>query len=125
MPAGAAPPLTALVLAAVLGKRMRSKTIKLLHPVWGRPMVAWVLDAVDALDPGRVVMVLGHQADRLQEALAGHRFEVAIQAEQRGTGHAVMMARPLLEGRPGTLLILNGDLPLLTPDTLAGFLARH
>ena len=125
MPAGAAPPLTALVLAAGLGKRMRSKTIKLLHPVWGRPMVAWVLDAVDALDPGRVVVVLGHQADRLREALSGHRFEVAIQAEQRGTGHAVMTARPLLEGRPGTLLILNGDLPLLTRDTLAGFLARH
>ena len=53
MPAGAAPPLTALVLAAGLGKRMRSKTIKLLHPVWGRPMVAWVLDAVGALDAAR------------------------------------------------------------------------
>jgi bifunctional UDP-N-acetylglucosamine pyrophosphorylase/glucosamine-1-phosphate N-acetyltransferase len=125
MPAGAAPPLTALVLAAGLGKRMRSKTIKLLHPVWGRPMVAWVLDAVDALGPGRVVVVLGHQADRLREALSGRRFEEAIQEEQRGTGHAVMTARPLLSGRTGTLLILNGDLPLLTRDTLAGFLARH
>jgi bifunctional UDP-N-acetylglucosamine pyrophosphorylase/glucosamine-1-phosphate N-acetyltransferase len=125
MSSEAARPLTALVLAAGLGKRMRSRTIKLLHPVWGRPMLAWVLDALGSLRPGGIVVVLGHQAERIREALGGLDFQEVVQEEQRGTGHAVLTARPLLEGRDGDLLILNGDLPLLTGRTLAEFVAAH
>ncbi len=122
---GANRPLTALVLAAGLGKRMRSRTVKLLHPLWGRPMIGWVFDALRGVAPDRVLVVLGHQAEQVQEALHAERFEAVIQQEQRGTGHAVMTARPLLEGAAGELLILNGDLPLLTGPTLAAFLERH
>jgi bifunctional UDP-N-acetylglucosamine pyrophosphorylase/glucosamine-1-phosphate N-acetyltransferase len=125
MPASAGRPLTALVLAAGLGTRMRSRTVKVLHPVWGRPMLSWVLDALEAITPERRVVVLGHQADRVREATSAYAYETVVQREQRGTGHAVMCARPLLEQHPGDVLILNGDLPLLRGTTLSTFLARH
>ena len=120
-----AAPLTVLVLAAGLGRRMRSKTIKLLHPVWGRPMIDFVLDAVAALAPARTLVVLGHQADRMRAALDGRGVEFVVQEEQLGTGHAVRVARPALESAPGDILILNGDLPLLRPSTLADFRSAH
>ncbi|MFQ5669378.1 MAG: bifunctional UDP-N-acetylglucosamine diphosphorylase/glucosamine-1-phosphate N-acetyltransferase GlmU [Acidobacteriota bacterium] len=115
----------ALVLAAGLGKRMRSGTIKLLHPVWGRPMVAWVLDAVAALPPARLLVVLGHQAPQMRAALSAYEFQEVPQESQRGTGHAVLCARELLANHRGDLLILNGDLPLLTGAVLRRFHARH
>jgi len=127
MPKGAAATLTALVLAAGQGKRMRSATIKLLHPLWGRPMVAWTLDSVQALAPDRLLVVIGYQADAMRLALDNEdiHWDAVVQDAPRGTGHAVMCARPHLPGTGGDLLILNGDLPLLTEDTLRSFLAAH
>ncbi|TDI41605.1 MAG: UDP-N-acetylglucosamine diphosphorylase/glucosamine-1-phosphate N-acetyltransferase [Acidobacteria bacterium] len=127
MPKGAAATLTALVLAAGQGKRMRSATIKLLHPLWGRPMVAWTLDSVQALAPDRLLVVIGYQADAMRLALDDEdiHWDAVVQDAPRGTGHAVMCARPHLPGTGGDLLILNGDLPLLTEDTLRSFLAAH
>ena len=109
----------AVVLAAGKGKRMQSDLAKVLHPACGRPMVEHVLDAAREAGVARMVVIVGHQADRLQEALADHEdVEFALQTEQLGTGHAVMMAREHLEGHDGPVLVLAGDTPLLRSASL-------
>ena len=123
--AGARAPLTVLLLAAGQGTRLKSKTIKLLHPVAGQPMVAWVARATQALRPTRTVAVVGFQAERVQAALAGLCDAFALQAEQRGTGHAVVQAAKAIGNTQGPLLIVNGDLPSLEPDTLRALVALH
>ncbi len=123
--AGSRAPLTVLLLAAGQGTRLKSKTIKLLHPVAGQPMVTWVARATGALRPSRTVAVVGFQGERVQAALAGLCDAFAVQAEQRGTGHAVMQAAGALRGAPGPLLIVNGDLPSLKPATLSALVALH
>ncbi len=118
-------PFHALILAAGQGTRMKSDLPKVLHPVLGRPMLRYPVDLVQRLGAASTVVVIGHGADRVREAFAG-RAEVrfALQAEQRGTGHAVLSAREALPSG-GTVLILTGDTPLLTDDTLRAFLATH
>jgi bifunctional UDP-N-acetylglucosamine pyrophosphorylase/glucosamine-1-phosphate N-acetyltransferase len=123
--AGARAPLTVLLLAAGQGTRLKSKTIKLLHPVAGQPMVTWVARAARALRPSRTVAVVGFQGDRVQAALAGLCDAFAVQAEQRGTGHAVTQAAGALRGARGPLLIVNGDLPNLEPSTLRALVALY
>jgi len=123
MPSGRS--LTVLVLAAGQGKRLRSKTIKLLHPVAGRPMVAHVLDAAGALRPQRLVTVIGHQGDAVREALRESATRFVVQREQLGTGHAVLQAAREIRAGGGPLLILNGDLPTLRSDTLRRLVTRH
>jgi bifunctional UDP-N-acetylglucosamine pyrophosphorylase/glucosamine-1-phosphate N-acetyltransferase len=118
--------LTVLVLAAGLGKRLRSKTIKLLHPVAGQPMVGHVLETARLLRPKRLVTVVGHQADLVREALADYPTRFVLQKQQRGTGHAVLQAARALGASDGAaLLIVNGDLPTLRPTTLRRFVAHH
>jgi bifunctional UDP-N-acetylglucosamine pyrophosphorylase/glucosamine-1-phosphate N-acetyltransferase len=113
-----------LVLAAGKGTRLRSKTIKLLHPVAGRPMVAHVLAAADGLKPQQTITVVGYQADQVREALADTGSSFVLQKEQRGTGHAVLQASRRLP-RESTLLIINGDLPTLRTSTLRKFVSTH
>jgi bifunctional UDP-N-acetylglucosamine pyrophosphorylase/glucosamine-1-phosphate N-acetyltransferase len=110
-------PLAALLLAAGKGTRMRSSRAKVLHPICGRPMLGFPLAAAAALAPERLVVVVGRDADAVREAFAG-RAEFVLQAEQRGTGHAVRLCEPALEGFRGDVLILYGDTPLLRPETL-------
>jgi len=118
--------VAAVVLAAGMGKRMKSDLAKVLHPVVGRPLLAHVLDALDELGLGRTVVVIGHQREKVQAAFAGRNgIQWAIQAEQRGTGHAYMMAEPVLGDFHGTVLVLPGDTPLLTARTLENLLDRH
>jgi bifunctional UDP-N-acetylglucosamine pyrophosphorylase/glucosamine-1-phosphate N-acetyltransferase len=118
--------LTVLVLAAGKGQRLRSKTIKLLHAVAGRPMVAHVLDVARALHPTRLIAVIGHQADQVREALTDASPKFVVQREQLGTGHAVLQAsREIRAAGNATLLILNGDLPTLKPATLSKLISRH
>ena len=119
------PGVTALVLAAGRGTRMKSDLAKVLHPMAGRPLLAFVLDALDALGVGRTMVVVGHQRERVQEAFGERRVGWVVQAPQRGTGHAVMMAAPELEQFRGPLLVVCGDTPLLTPRTLEALLERH
>ncbi len=119
------PPIV-LVLAAGLGKRMRSRRVKILHEVAGRPMASWVLDAARGIRPARIVTVVGHQADAVRDALRKASDDFVLQAEQRGTGHAVQQAASLLKkSRAGTVVILNGDLPALETATLRRLLALH
>ncbi len=120
------PDTAALVLAAGMGKRMHSDLAKVLHPMAGRPLLWHVLATLDDLGVARRVVVIGHQRERVQAAFAERNdLEWAIQAEQRGTGHACMMAKPSLDGFHGTLLVVCGDTPLLTAPTLHALLETH
>jgi UDP-N-acetylglucosamine diphosphorylase/glucosamine-1-phosphate N-acetyltransferase len=119
------PDVAALVLAAGQGTRMNSDLAKVLHPMAGRPLLAHVLRALEKLRVGRTLVVVGHQRDRVREAFPGDELEWVVQAEQRGTGHAVMMAGPALAGFEGTLLVVCGDTPLLGANTLHRLLEGH
>jgi UDP-N-acetylglucosamine diphosphorylase/glucosamine-1-phosphate N-acetyltransferase len=119
------PSFTAVVLAAGLGKRMSSDLPKVLHPALGRPLVLHVLEQLDPLKPGLTVVVVGHRAPLVREALRGRDVVFAEQTPQLGTGHAVQMAWSALEGGPETLLVLAGDMPLIRTATLRRLLERH
>ncbi len=114
--------LATVILAAGLGTRMKSQTAKVLHRVAGRPMIEFPVGLARDLRSERVACVLGHQADAVRAAVEARFGEgsvaVAIQAEQRGTGHAVAQAEKALRGFDGPVLILYGDVPLLTEATL-------
>jgi len=110
-------PLAVVILAAGQGKRMKSALVKVLHEVAGRPMLAYALEVAEALGPERLVVVVGRDGERVRDAFA-RRAIFAEQAERRGTGHAVQIARPALEGFAGDVLILYGDTPLLRVETL-------
>nr|WP_218959755.1 bifunctional UDP-N-acetylglucosamine diphosphorylase/glucosamine-1-phosphate N-acetyltransferase GlmU [Cupriavidus sp. IK-TO18] len=106
-----------------MGKRMVSDLPKVLHPVAGRPMLAHVLDTARALSPSRLVVVVGHGAAHVREAVAAYDVAFAEQAQQLGTGHAVMQALPLLDDSQPTL-VLYGDVPLTTAATLKALVAE-
>ena len=109
--------LDIIVLAAGLGKRMRSDLPKVLHPLAGRPLLAHVLDTARALDPRKIVVVLGHGADQVRAAFPDPSIDWVLQAEQLGTGHAVQQALPRIAPE-ADVLILYGDVPLVRAATL-------
>ncbi len=116
--------IEAVVLAAGEGKRMVSALPKVLHPICGRPMVAYVLDTLAAVGASSPIVVIGHGGEQVRSALReGPRY--AVQEKQLGTGHAVMQALPHLEGHEGTVLIVYGDVPFLRPETIRTLLAHH
>ncbi|TFH28805.1 MAG: bifunctional UDP-N-acetylglucosamine diphosphorylase/glucosamine-1-phosphate N-acetyltransferase GlmU [Myxococcales bacterium] len=117
-------PLAVVVLAAGAGKRMRSRKAKVLHEVAGRTMLDHVLDAVDRLAPQRTVVVVGHCGDQVATKISG-RGECVTQSEQLGTGHAVSQAKRELRGFVGDVLVLCGDVPLITSGTLRRLVATH
>jgi bifunctional UDP-N-acetylglucosamine pyrophosphorylase/glucosamine-1-phosphate N-acetyltransferase len=119
------PDVAALVLAAGQGKRMKSDLAKVLHPMAGRPLLEWVLDTLDQLGVGRRLVVIGHQREQVRARFHEAEVEWVDQPEQRGTGHAVLMAGPALEDFAGTLLVVCGDTPLLTAATLHQLLVGH
>ncbi len=127
MPHDLPPDITVIVLAAGGGTRMKSKTMKVLHPIGGRSMIGHVLNAVTAIRPSRVVAVVGHQREQvsahIQELLPD--VVLAVQEEQQGTGHAVRVAMEALGSASGTVLVAYGDTPLLTGESLAAFAAEH
>jgi len=112
-------------LAAGKGKRMKSDLGKVLHRAAGRPMIWYVLDAARSLGPEKTVMVVGHQAEAVRETVASGDVEFALQEPILGTGHAVAAARDLFRGFSGQILILSGDVPLITPETLREFSRFH
>ncbi|MBI3301970.1 MAG: bifunctional UDP-N-acetylglucosamine diphosphorylase/glucosamine-1-phosphate N-acetyltransferase GlmU [Deltaproteobacteria bacterium] len=117
--------LGVVVLAAGLGKRMRSARAKVLHCVAGKPLLSHVIRTTQRLHPDRLVVVVGHQATEVQRICGGTGIEFALQREQRGTGDAVRTAQAHFRGFCGDVLIVCGDTPLLTTATLAGFVQRH
>ena len=110
-------PLHVVILAAGQGKRLRSALPKVLHQVAGRPLLAHVVDAARALKPERIYIVYGHGGERVRAALGAAPLEWVEQARQLGTGHALMQALPRIP-RAATVLVLNGDVPLVRSDTL-------
>ena len=117
--------LAVVILAAGKGTRMKSDRAKVLHALASRPLLIHVLDTAAALDPQRVVVVVGHQAEEVKQACADRPIEFVEQTEQLGTGHAVLQARTILEGFEGDVLILCGDMPLIQSSTLQTLLQRH
>ena len=111
----------AVILAAGRSKRMKSETPKVLHEACGKPMIEYVLDAAREAGATKIVLIVGHQADRVKAALSHHPdVSFALQEEQLGTGHAVMCARSALDAHDGPVLVLAGDTPLLKGSSLAG-----
>lgn len=117
-------PLAAVILAAGQGTRMKSARHKVLHPVAGRPMLLHLLAAVEELGAERKVVVVGSGRDQVEAAVAGHDVMLAVQDRQLGTGHAVAQARDALAGFAGDVLILYGDVPLVTVATMKAMIER-
>lgn len=113
-----------LVLAAGQGTRMKSKLSKVMHPICGKPMIGHVLDTLEQLNTDRNVVIIGHDAQTVQDYI-GERASFALQAEQLGTGHAVMQAEQLLKDEEGMTIILCGDTPLIQASSLNQLLALH
>ena len=117
-------PLHALILAAGQGTRMKSAKSKVLHALLGRPLLSYPLAIAREMQAVSTVIVVGHQAESVKAAFATFPVKFALQAEQRGTGHAVLCAQKELPAE-GTLLILSGDTPLLQAPVFHDFLAAH
>ncbi|HEY3309255.1 MAG TPA: bifunctional UDP-N-acetylglucosamine diphosphorylase/glucosamine-1-phosphate N-acetyltransferase GlmU [Desulfuromonadaceae bacterium] len=118
--------VAAVILAAGKGTRMKSRLVKVLHPLAGRPMIAWPVEAARNAGAAPIVLVVGHQAAAVQTVFQDQAdVRIALQEEQLGTGHAVACAKEALTGFSGTILILCGDTPLLQADTLTSLLRFH
>jgi bifunctional UDP-N-acetylglucosamine pyrophosphorylase/glucosamine-1-phosphate N-acetyltransferase len=115
----------ALLLAAGKGTRMNSDRAKVLFPLAGKPLIVHVVDAVEAAGFSRTVVIVGHQAEGVRDALRGRRVEFVLQEPQLGTGHAVLCALPLWKGFDGSLAVLAGDAPLIRPQSLRTLLEHH
>ena len=115
-----------VILAAGKGTRMKSAVPKVLHPVAGKTLIQRVLDVADTLKPATATVVVGHGGDQVQAHLASRpALQFVVQEPQLGTGHALVQAAPVLRGRSGTVVLLSGDVPLLTPQALHGLVAAH
>ena len=115
-----------VVLAAGQGTRMKSQLPKVLHKIAGRPMIEHVLRTAEAVDPATITLIVGHKADVVRDQLANRpNVRFAVQEPQLGTAHALQQAESALEGRTGTVILLSGDVPLLTDATLQRLLDTH
>ncbi len=125
-------PINVLILAAGLGTRMKSEQAKVLHKLGSRPLISHVLRTAAQLEPEKIFVVVGHQAEKVEAAAraaldpsAAERLSFVLQTEQRGTGHAVMSARSALKEARGLLLVLYGDAPLVRAETLRRLVEEH
>jgi len=123
-------PLDVLILAAGLGTRMKSQKAKVLHELGGRPLIAHVVRQALSLNPGRIYVVVGHQAGEVEAAVRNELgdktvAEFVTQSQQRGTGDAVKAASDKLQHADRTLLVLSGDVPLVRAETLRKLVAHH
>ncbi len=117
--------ISVIILAAGLGKRMRSPKAKVLHEILGRPMLSYVIDAAREIAGSSVIVVVGNQAEAVRRAVSGEAVRYATQERQLGTGHAVLCALPQLPDDCEQVVVLCGDTPLLTAPTLKGLVYDH
>jgi UDP-N-acetylglucosamine diphosphorylase/glucosamine-1-phosphate N-acetyltransferase len=117
--------IAVIILAAGLGKRMRSPKAKVLHEIQGRPMLAYVIDVAQAIAGRSVIVVVGNQAEAVRRAVSGAAVRYAYQDRQLGTGHAVLCALPQLPDDCEQVVVLCGDTPLLTAPTLKSLVQSH
>ncbi len=119
-------PVTVVILAAGLGTRMKSRRAKVLHEAGGRPLIEHTVDtALSLASPDRVFVVVGHQADQVRSAVEGRGVRFIQQAEQKGTGHALIAGRESLAPLGGLLVVYYGDCPLIPPALLASLVAHQ
>ncbi|WP_257351296.1 bifunctional UDP-N-acetylglucosamine diphosphorylase/glucosamine-1-phosphate N-acetyltransferase GlmU [Pseudalkalibacillus decolorationis] len=114
----------AVILAAGQGTRMKSHLYKVLHPVCGKPMVQHVVDQIELVQADKIVTVIGHGADLVKSQL-GDKIDYVLQEKQLGTGHAVMQAEEQLGKQDGTTLVVCGDTPLITAETIEALIKQH
>jgi UDP-N-acetylglucosamine diphosphorylase/glucosamine-1-phosphate N-acetyltransferase len=117
--------LQTLILAAGKGTRMGSDLPKVLHTIHGRPLLDYVIDAALKIGSEKIIVIIGHQAELVRKTFAGRNLIFVEQREQLGTGHAVLQARHVLSQYQGNVLLLCGDVPLLSPEILRQFIAGH
>jgi len=118
--------LHVVVLAAGKGTRMKSQLPKVLHKIGGLTIIERVIRTAAALQPASITMVVGHGAGEVKRSLAKRtRLQFVTQEQQLGTGHALLQTRPFLEGKSGTVVLLSGDAPLLSVDSVKALLATH
>ena len=115
----------AVILAAGPGKRMGGDKPKVLMKLEGKPLVIWVVEAVRATGIDRVIVVIGHKGELVQDALNNQNVEFVWQKQLLGTGHAVLQAVPLLKSHQGPVAVFLGDVPRLQPNTIRELLASH
>jgi len=115
------PDVSVVILAAGQGTRMKSTLAKVLHPVGGKPMVMRAIETAQRLSQRLPVLVIGHESDAVR-ATVGERAQFVLQAEQRGTGHAVMQAADALRDQRGMVVVFYADMPLLRAETLQGLI---
>src|SRR6185503_10432858 len=121
-------PLNVLIMAAGLGTRMKSNRAKVLHELGGSPLIAHVTRTAQALDPQRIIVVVGHQAEEVERAVlaeVGGLASFVVQAKQRGTGDAVESARSMLQNSDSLVLVLSGDVPMIKVETLQKLIDHH
>lgn len=117
--------LAVIILAAGKGTRMNSSLAKVLHPLCGAPLLSYSVSLAREINSGNIVVVLGYQADLVKELINDKGLTFVLQEPQLGTGHAVMQAREALKKHRGPVLILCGDVPLLSPSTAAVLVEKH
>src|SRR5690606_21207545 len=118
--------LNIVILAAGMGKRMRSALPKVLHPIAGRPMLSHLLQTARSMNPDNLLVVVGHGAEQVREAFSDETdIQFVVQEKQLGTGHAVKQAAPRLQGQTDkdVVLVLYGDVPLVQAETLRALVA--
>lgn len=118
-------PTNVLIMAAGKGTRLKSSLPKVLHSLAGQSLIEHVLNTVEALDPNRTLVVVGHQAELVRSKLSHWAVQFAEQVPQLGTGHAVQIAKTWWSRKRGHLLILSGDVPLISPETLQEMIQAH
>jgi UDP-N-acetylglucosamine diphosphorylase/glucosamine-1-phosphate N-acetyltransferase len=117
--------VSAIILAAGKGTRMKADIAKVMHPLCGKPMLTYSVDAARAVNAEKIVVVIGHQAALIREAFRNQGLIFVEQREQLGTGHAVLQARDVFLGYEGIILILCGDVPMLSSSTIRALLDFH
>lgn len=118
--------LHVVILAAGKGTRMKSQRPKVLHTIAGHPLIDWVLRTAARLSPATTTVVVGHQGELIRDHVSKWPgVKVVVQEPQLGTGHALLQVEPILRGREGVVLLLSGDVPLLTLDTLTSLIGAH
>jgi bifunctional UDP-N-acetylglucosamine pyrophosphorylase/glucosamine-1-phosphate N-acetyltransferase len=118
--------ITTIILAAGKGTRMKSELVKVLHPILGLPMLFYPIElSLKEIKAEKTIVVVGHQADRIQGMFKNFKIDIALQEKQLGTGHAVLQAIPFLQSFSGTVLILCGDVPLVELETLRSFIDTY
>jgi UDP-N-acetylglucosamine diphosphorylase/glucosamine-1-phosphate N-acetyltransferase len=117
--------LATIILAAGKGKRMKSDLPKVLHPLNGRPMIHYVIDVAESVGSNKIVLIVGHKMELVIESTNNRNIEYVYQEQQLGTGHAVQQAGSHFTDFNGHILILSGDVPLLTAKTLRELIDLH